>query len=1103
MAQNSLTSTSSKEVILSLKIDGGQALKTVVEAEKNVHDLKEQIKELNKEYKGKENEEYYKKLVELKTELKDQQNTLKANQRVLDEQVKAYKKNEDSINAMRANLKLLRAQYEDMSKAERESAKGTELLKKIQDQTAEIKKLEQAQGDFTRNVGNYQSVWDAEVEKIQNVGGVLASVFGSNGVIGSVVKATTVVTGFLRDTNKESQATQTQMQSLNQTISDTATESQKTSNVVENAGQSFQNLGSQIENTSKPIEGFGAAERKAADEAKNMGNATTEAAEAATEAAASETAAATATTGLSGAFKAAGTAVKAFSKQLLSLLANPYVAAFAAIVAIVMKLVDALKKNDKAMTSLKQAMSAFQPVLDVVNKLFSKMVDIVTKVVTVVGKAAKAIGGFFGGKAYKDAQARAEELIVAQDKLEDKEREYTLAHADNEAKIAELREIASDAENHTIEERKKALQEAEDIERADLTEKKSIAEEKVRLAEQEALQVRGWTEMTAEAWEALTDEEKDNITQLRAALRETDREMSDFERKMNKQMSSLNKSATSSSNSAATAKKERIKNEQEALRALEDAYIASIKDMEAKEIATLKSSNARKIQDLRTKLQTEKNLTKTARKAINKEIILIEAELQTQLADTEEKYQKQRLQEELNRRKEWYSTLLNRVQGDAKQAAEIELVKINNEGIIQGLNAALEAVTKARDSIKKDIDSLSDEEIKLKYGAEFDKTQLQALLVDYEGQVLATETHVSNMTEEIKKQEQLTITRITKEGMNAREALAQEYNDIINEIETTQNLEKFYYNEVEKTRILEEQAQYRLNVAKETAERLAQYSEEEQLAIYGTTENYQNALAQSQLDVVNAEVALADATRNTNQAILDQKERMIETFTTIGGAINDVVGSFQSIFDTLAESDEKYKKYSTALAMAQILVSTAISIANAIQGATAAAAATGPGAPIATPIFIAEMVAIVSGAIASAVATLKKAQNSSPSKPKFSHGGLVGDRTTTRTDDTVDAKLSKGEYVIRSKVVNELGVDFFDKLNGKKLNRQDIPFRFSTGGAVPSMTTIAKTEANFDYTQMKEIFSEVVSEIQPVVSVREINDMQTRVSVKEQTASYE
>ena len=550
-------------------------------------------------------------------------------------------------------------------------------------------------------------------------------------------------------------------------------------------------------------------------------------------------------------------------------------------------------------------------------------------------------------------------------------------------------------------------------------------------------------------------------------------------------------------------KQNRIKNEQEALRSLEDAYMASIKDMETKEIAALKSSNARKIQDLRTKLQTEKNLTKTARKAINKEIILLEAELQTQLADTEEKYQKQRLQEELNRRKEWYSTLLNRVQGDAKQAAEIELVKINNEGIIQGLNAALEAVTKARDSIKKDIDSLSDEEIKLKYGAEFDKTQLQALLVDYEGQVLATETHVSNMTEEIKKQEQLTITRITKEGMNAREALAQEYNDIINEIETTQNLEKFYYNEVEKTRILEEQAQYRLDVAKETAERLAQYSEEEQLAIYGTTENYQNALAQSQLDVVNAEVALADATRNTNQAILDQKERMIETFTTIGGAINDVVGSFQSIFDTLAESDEKYKKYSTALAMAQILVSTAISIANAIQGATAAAAATGPGAPIATPIFIAEMVAIVSGAIASAVATLKKAQNSSPSKPKFSHGGLVGDRTTTRTDDTVDAKLSKGEYVIRSKVVNELGVDFFDKLNGKKLNRQDIPFRFSTGGAVPSMTTIAKTEANFDYTQMKEIFSEVVSEIQPVVSVREINDMQTRVSVKEQTASYE
>ena len=81
-------------------------------------------------------------------------------------------------------MKLLRASYEDMSKAERESAKGQQLLKDIQNQTAAIKELEQAQGDYRRNVGNYMSVWDAEADKIENFGSVLAKVFGSNSIFG-------------------------------------------------------------------------------------------------------------------------------------------------------------------------------------------------------------------------------------------------------------------------------------------------------------------------------------------------------------------------------------------------------------------------------------------------------------------------------------------------------------------------------------------------------------------------------------------------------------------------------------------------------------------------------------------------------------------------------------------------------------------------------------------------------------------------------------------------------------------------------------------------------------------------------------------------------
>jgi hypothetical protein len=367
---------------------------------------------------------------------------------------------------------------------------------------------------------------------------------------------------------------------------------------------------------------------------------------------------------------------------------------------------------------------------------------------------------------------------------------------------------------------------------------------------------------------------------------------------------------------------------------------------------------------------------------------------------------------------------------------------------------------------------------------------------------ICKEKYVAKMKEAIAKKEQLAITRITREGINAREALAQEKAELLSEIETQTGLGQFWNNEVEKTKILETQAQKRLDIAKKNLDDLKNYTEEEQIAIYGSQEAYENAVLEATLNVTNAENDLAAAARDTAAAFQAQQDKIIDTFSEISGAINDTLGSFQSIFETLAESDEKYKKYSTALAMTQILVSSAISIAKAVQAATDAGGFTGPAAPVTIPTFIAQLVAIVTAGIASAVSILKKAQSSAPAKPKFASGGLVGSHPTTRKDDTVDAKLSEGEYVIQSKVVKEFGVDFFDKLNGKKLKKLELPFRFANGGVVPSMTTVMKTDAAVNMDEMRQVFKDAVSEIQPVVSVREINNMQTRVSVKEQTATY-
>lgn len=1119
MAQNSLTSTSSKEIVLSLKIDGGNALKTVVEAEKNVHDLKEQIKELNKEYKGKENEEYYKKLVQLKTELKDQQNTLKANQRILDEQVKAYKKNEDSINSMRANLKLLRAQYEDMSKAERDSAKGDELVNKIKKLSDEIKNLEAKQGDFRSNVGNYQDIWNASAEQIKSFGDTFNSVFGGNNIFVQAIKQVQHlgqdISRLAKEWDEDAKKTKAQAESNASATTKAYTEVGKS---IQNVGETakdetivVQGFGKALYDTNEPAKEAATSMNETAKAAENLNKATNDTSEAANKTSSFGDKLHNVALKIKDGFITGAKAVGQFAKQLLSLLANPIVAAFAAIAVVVMKLVKAFKANDQAMTELKAAFSAFQPVLNFINSLFEKLVGTVTKVVSVLGKAAKAIGNFFGGEAYRKQQEQAENLVRGLDALEDREREYSEAHAKNEAKISDLREKASDAENYTLEQRKQFLKESEDIERADLDEKRAIAQERLDIETQLALQEKGYTEMTAEAWNSLTDEVKNHIVELRNAVTSVDKEMTDFERNINRQTAALTKRQNASGTSAAQAKKERIKNEQEALQALEEMYISTIKDMYAKEEAALRSSNKKQIEQIQLKLNTEKNLTSKAREALNKQIVLLEAKLQSDIYDLREKYQNERLKNKLEEQKAWYETLLNGVRGQAKETVDIELVKINTKMAEKSLTESLDNMKKIVSDAEKDFLELDYNELAAKYGSIWDFyginlgdniSNMRAMIDMYNRELIEKEAAVSNTITELHKQEELNIIKIKKEGQLKREELAQQYADTIATITETRDLESFYYNEVEKTKILQEQAQRRLDITKQEYDRIANLTQDEQKALYETDEEYKLAVAEAELNVANAEVALADAMRATTQAIQDQKEKTIETFTAIASSVSDVISNVQSIFETLAESDEKYRKYSTALAMMNILVSTATSIASAVQAATTAGGFTGPAAPVTIPVFIAELVAVVTSAIASATQLLKKAQSSAPAKPRFGGGGLVGNKTTTKKDDTIDAKLSEGEYVIQSRIVKKYGVGFFDSINEKRKRKFDIPLRFSDGGVVPSVATIQSAQSQIDYSQMREMFTQVVQEIQPVVSVREINSMQNRVNVKEQTASY-
>lgn len=338
--------------------------------------------------------------------------------------------------------------------------------------------------------------------------------------------------------------------------------------------------------------------------------------------------------------------LKGIGMQLTKLLAHPLVLVIAAIVAVVMKLVNAFKKNDEAMTELQSAFAAFKPILDIVNKGFQFLVGVITKVISLYGKLARAIVSIISSmKEYADAE---EDIVRSTDQLQESQRQYAIDHAKRDAEISKLRNQSLESEKYSVEQRRGFLQKAINLEKKDLQEKKANAQEEYRIAEKKALMEMGFTEMTTDAWNKLSDAQKDNLTQLKVAVINADKEFEDGIRRMTSQMNNFDKQEKQEQEQKqreyAERAKERKKLEQDALKELEDLQLERIKNDQQREEETAKVNARRAIEALRERLRTETNLTKKAKDAINQQIILLEENLQFTLLEIQNKYNEERLQ---------------------------------------------------------------------------------------------------------------------------------------------------------------------------------------------------------------------------------------------------------------------------------------------------------------------------------------------------------------------------------------------------------------------------------------------------------------------------
>lgn len=224
------------------------------------------------------------------------------------------------------------------------------------------------------------------------------------------------------------------------------------------------------------------------------------------------------------AFKSVGQSLESFGKAFLTPPIVVVTAVLGAIMFAVQKVSEAFKKNDSAMTALQKAFAVFEPIGDAVAKVFDTVAVALGKVAEGAAKVVQWIAGKLS-PAYADAAAKAQELVQAQDDLQEAEREYTVESAKRNRDIAELKAKISQTEKYTFEERKQFLKDAIELERQNLEEAKNNATERLRILEE-----------TAKKESDTSDETKDKIAQARAAVYQAEQAYFDGTRKLQKQL---------------------------------------------------------------------------------------------------------------------------------------------------------------------------------------------------------------------------------------------------------------------------------------------------------------------------------------------------------------------------------------------------------------------------------------------------------------------------------------------------------------------------------------------------------------------------------------
>lgn len=639
-----------QERILDIKVRYDDAIKKISQYMSAIESVKQNEKDLKKQRDNGtiSQEDYNKAIAAGKIKSQEYSEAIRVINKEVQNNLKVEKQQEGSLVSLRARLSNLTRQYDELSAAERNSAKGKELLNHINEVTYELKGAEEESQRFYRNVGNYDEAF-------------------SNAVV---------------------------------------------------SGNSF------IGNLKKMSEGTG---------------------------------------GVVG-------GLKSMTSAAMKFIMTPIGAVVTALALVFKGLSLGISSSEENTAKLNQILAPFKVIMDALLNVLQTVVGWWLDWVGAILDAYSAIGKFFAGlvgmtEQYDKMNDKIQEGIKLEKEKLQLSKDTRKANEDNknvELEVSELRNKAAQKDKYSHKERIAFLDEAIKKETSVAETRKQLAERNLAIMEAEAARA-GNTEET----EKKLSEARIAVTQATIDLNNKTRELTaqrvEAVNAMKAETKAEQDKAKEKAKAASEAAKEAKRKELEEVRKGEDEMLKLVKSDRARQSQEINYGYNRQIEDLRNRLNTEKDLTVKARRAIATQIAALEKQKENELS----KLSNEILKKDIEERQRLISLQLETVKHGGEQEYQLRMQQLISQRDAE--LSEMELTEQMKVAIREKYDKQMDDLV-TKRNADVLAKQREAIRVRYEteiAQAYGNEEEILRIRMEQKKAELDSIQQMEGESLEA------------------------------------------------------------------------------------------------------------------------------------------------------------------------------------------------------------------------------------------------------------------------------------------------------------------------------------------------